>query len=155
MLGGIIDDFDGDAQDAERALPLPAPGEGSIVQWSMSIHEYGLQHASHVHTPAVRNSDYRESCVALVNAWRKALQMRFERCQDISSWESVQAELNLHLKTLKPNFSNNSFLNCDVERVRAQVLQMDSWQLHRAVSKPCQEPSEAQTDTGVSSHRPR
>ena len=144
MLGDIIDSYDGNADDAERALPLPTPGEGSIVQWCMSIHKHGSQHAGHSHAQA--NSAYRESCVALVSAWRKAMQMRFERCQDISSWESVRAELDLHLKTLKPNFSNNSFLNGDVERVRAQVLQMDSWQLHPPMPTPPQELSEARTD---------
>ena len=54
MLGDIIDSYDGNVDDAERALPLPTPGEGSIVQWSMSIHEYGLQRAGHVHAPAAR-----------------------------------------------------------------------------------------------------
>jgi hypothetical protein len=135
MLGDIIDSYDGNIDDAERALPLPNPGEGNIVQWSMSIMKHGTQLT--VHANAQTNSDHRDSCVALVIAWRKALQMRFERSTDTGSWESVQAELNLHLKTLKPNFSNNSFLNCDVERVRAEVLQMDSWQLHRTVPKPC------------------
>ena len=41
MLGDIIDSYDGNADDAARALPLTTPGEGSIVQWCMSTHKHG------------------------------------------------------------------------------------------------------------------
>jgi hypothetical protein len=146
MLGDIIDSYDGNPDDAERALPLPNPGEGNIVQWSTSIMKHGTQLTVHANDAEIR--EQRDSCVALVIAWRKALQMRFQRSTDTGSWESVQAELNLHLKTLKPNFSNNPFLDCDVDRVRAEVLQMGSWQLHRTNHVG------STADTGVSPHPP-